>query len=163
MKKNVIIILSAVIVIAGGLGLVVVNSNSQSSEDSLHPTSSANEQEPRDASPANELDPNNYTDGAEIGERSGATDKKEVSIEVEDFIFKTTYLKIKKGTKVTWTNQGQARHDVNSADDSPHGGLASELLDNGDSYSYTFDEAGLYEYFCTPHPSQMRATVTVVE
>lgn len=110
-----------------------------------------------------ELDPNNYTDGANIGSSIDATDQTEVQIVVDDFIFETTYLKIKPGTTVTWINNGRTRHDVMSASSSPNKGLESNLLSNGEQYSFTFTEAGLYEYFCSPHPTQMRATILVEE
>jgi plastocyanin len=38
----------------------------------------------------------------------------------------------------------------------------SPLLANGDSWSYTFEEAGTYQVQCRPHP-HMRQTVHVVE
>ena len=92
-----------------------------------------------------------------------AIDGSDVKISIDDNIFKTTYLKIKKGTKVTWTNDGNLRHDVTSAESSPNKGLNSGLLSNGEAYEFTFDSTGVYEYFCTPHASEMKAVITVVD
>ena len=109
-------------------------------------------------------DRNNDThlQSANIGDTVDATNQSEVSITIDDFIFDTTVLTITEGTTVTWTNNGSAAHDVVSTDDSPVKGLRSDLLNTSESYSYTFDELGTYQYLCTPHPSQMRGTIEVV-
>jgi|GEM_PF-1659098 len=165
MNKLTGIILTVVAIV--GLGLIVLNGNNDDQNNNTQPssqnTNSNADNESESQAPENELDPNNHTEGAIIGETVDATDQGEVTVDINDFIFETTYLKIKPGTKVTWTNRGNVRHDVTSAESSPGQGLGSELLANGDSYSFTFEEPGLYEYFCTPHPSQMRATVLVEE
>jgi nitrite reductase (NO-forming) len=67
-------------------------------------------------------------------------------------------LMVTVGTLVTWTNNdpGMA-HTVTAAD----GSFDSGMLSEGDTFSYTFDSPGTFEYFCTPHP-WMRARVTVM-
>ncbi len=66
-------------------------------------------------------------------------------------------LRIKVGDSVTWTQDDPtALHTVTATD----GSFDSGFLDPGESWSYTFDEAGEFEYFCTPHP-WMRAKVIV--
>lgn len=60
------------------------------------------------------------------------------------------------GTTVTWTNEDSTMHTVTAVD----GSFDSGFFDNGDSWSYTFDEPGEYEYFCLPHP-WMRGKVIV--
>ncbi len=92
-----------------------------------------------------------------------ATDKLKVSIGIGDFFFDPTILKVKNGTTVTWTNSGMIGHDVKTDSNSPKQGPSSELLDRGDTYSFTFDEPGLYLYICSPHPTQMRGVIEVVE
>lgn len=47
-------------------------------------------------------------------------------------------------------------HTVTAVD----GSFDSELLDPGESWSYTFETPGEYEYYCLPHP-WMRARVIV--
>ncbi len=155
MNKVVIAIVAVIVVAGGAFVLTKKDDKSTQSPNSSQPTTTN--------SGTNPLDPNNYTAGADIGNTLDATDKSSVNVVIDDFIFQTTYLKIKKGTKVTWTNQGQIGHTVTSDDGSPQKGLDSQLLNNGDSYSFTFTQAGTYEYFCTPHPTQMKAVVTVVD
>lgn len=81
------------------------------------------------------------------------------SVEIKDFSFGPSNLTIKKGTTVTWTNQGSTMHTVTSDEGDT---LNSGELNKGDSYVFTFNEAGTFDYHCTPHP-QMTGTVTVTE
>jgi plastocyanin len=41
-----------------------------------------------------------------------------------------------------------------------NGAFDSGFLATGDSFSFTFDQAGEFEYYCLPHP-WMRAKVVV--
>ncbi len=83
------------------------------------------------------------------------------TVAIEDFSYQPQKIQIKKGTTVTWTNKDEARHDITP--DSPSDDFkASELLKQGESYSFTFDKVGTYTYFCSPHP-YMKGTVEVIE
>jgi nitrite reductase (NO-forming) len=57
-------------------------------------------------------------------------------------------LTVKRGTKVTWVNQDDMVHNVAAED----GSFESRLLRQGDSWSFTFNDAGTFPYLCTPHP-----------
>jgi plastocyanin len=59
---------------------------------------------------------------------------------------------------VTWVNDDSGRHTVTSKD----GAFDSGMMGKGQSFSYTFDKAGEYQYFCQPHPN-MAGTVVVTE
>ena len=64
---------------------------------------------------------------------------------------------ISVGETVTWENTDTAAHTVTSGggDDapSPDGVFDSSLMmANGPSFSYTFEEAGTYDYHCMVHP-----------
>lgn len=166
MKTAAIVI--GVIILAGGIGFVVMNNNNESepsnNTETVEQTEAENEPEAQSSEEsADNPDPNNYAAGANIGSTVDATDRSEVTITADEFLFDATFLKIKEGTKVTWVNNGNVGHDVTSASSSPKGGLGSPLLGSGETYKFTFDEAGIYEYFCTPHPTQMRGVITVVE
>ncbi len=67
-------------------------------------------------------------------------------------------LRVKVGTTVTWTNDDDQMHTVTDV----AGGFDSGFLNPGDTWSYTFETAGEFEYFCQPHP-WMRAKVIVEE
>lgn len=70
--------------------------------------------------------------------------------------FGTTTLRVKTGTTVTWTNNDQMTHTV-TADD---GSFTSGDLNYRDTYSYTFNTVGTYNYHCKYH-SNMIASVVV--
>lgn len=91
------------------------------------------------------------------------TNTQKVNISIGDFFYDPTVLTVKNGTTVTWTNNGMVGHDVVTASNSPRQGPNSKLLQTGETYSFTFDEPGLYLYICSPHSTQMRAVIEVVE
>lgn len=100
-------------------------------------------------------------EGAVFGTEVDAQNQAEVTINIDDFLYEQTVVTVSKGTTVTWVNDGQVRHDVVTADGSEIDGINSELLANGETFSHTFDTAGQFDYFCSPHPSQMRGVVVV--
>ena len=60
---------------------------------------------------------------------------------------------IEKGKQVTWVNEDSAFHSVTSGSyDYPTTLFDSGHLDPFESYSITFDESGIFDYFCTLHP-----------
>ncbi|CAF30553.1 cupredoxin domain-containing protein [Methanococcus maripaludis] len=77
---------------------------------------------------------------------------------IEDFSYKPAFVTVKVGTKVTWVQKDSVRHTVTSND----GIFDSGLLSEGISWEYTFNEVGMYNYYCIPHP-YMKGTVEVVE
>lgn len=72
--------------------------------------------------------------------------------------FSPNPVEVKVGETVTWVNDDSARHTVTSKD----GIFDSGIMGKGQSFSYAFDEAGEYPYFCEPHPN-MVGTVVVRE
>lgn len=92
---------------------------------------------------------------------ANATDTKDSSVEIKNHAYSPATITVKVGTTVTWTNQDGVRHDVvatNASADAP----SSELLARGESYSFTFNKPGTYDYYCTPHP-YMKGKVIVTE
>jgi plastocyanin len=87
--------------------------------------------------------------------RASASASKAVSI--INFAYSPAALTVNSGDSVTWTNKDKAPegHDVTGD------GLDSGLMNQGDTYSFTFDSAGSYSYICTIHPS-MTGTVKVL-
>ncbi|MRS04355.1 hypothetical protein EG832_14240 [bacterium] len=77
-------------------------------------------------------------------------------VEIEDFAYVPATITVKVGTTVTWTNKDTVRHTV-TADS---GLFDSGLFGKGESFSYTFTEAGTYSYFCIPH-TYMKGVVVV--
>ena len=81
-----------------------------------------------------------------------------VTVMVKNFAFNPATIEIAAGTTVTWTNNDAAPH---TATQEPAGsGFQSGRLNTGDSFSYTFDTPGTFDYFCEFHPN-MKGTVVV--
>ena len=78
------------------------------------------------------------------------------AVEIRDFSFQPAQIEISVGTTVTWTNYDTAAHTSTAAD----GTWNSGNLDQGQSYSFTFDRPGRYDYVCLYHPN-MKGTVVV--
>ena len=79
--------------------------------------------------------------------------------DITNFIFEN--LTISVGTTVTWTNQDRDTHTSTSGEASKADGVwDSKLLEQGEQFSTTFSQPGVFPYWCRIHPL-MRATVTV--
>ncbi len=61
---------------------------------------------------------------------------------------------VAKGASVTWSNDDSAAHTVTSGTPSggPDGLFDSSIFMAGNSFEFTFDDAGTYDYFCMVHP-----------
>ena len=79
------------------------------------------------------------------------------SVTMGDLFFSPSSVTVAVGDTVTWRNTGQAPHNA-TADD---GSFKTPNLNNGQSASETFDQAGTFSYICTIHP-QMKGTVRVL-
>jgi plastocyanin len=83
----------------------------------------------------------------------------DVAADIVDFTLPD--LTVQPGTTVTWTNQDGVPHTSTSGvPGSPDGLWDSSPLSSGDSFSFTFEQPGEFQYFCQIHTS-MRGTVTV--
>ncbi len=68
---------------------------------------------------------------------------------IQDFAFSPSFITVPGGMEVVWENQDGTTHTVTSKDDV----FDSGNIADGESFSYTFDQKGTYEYYCTIHPS----------
>lgn len=148
MNKNLLGIIITVVALAG-VGVVVA---ANQKDDKPATTSTAQPAATEDTNPFTK----DKTDMSSSEVQSGT-----VAMDIKDFAFSKESIKIKKGTKVVWTNQDSAKHDVTPDSESP-AFKASELLAKGEAYEFTFDTVGTYSYKCSPHP-YMKASVEVVE
>ena len=68
--------------------------------------------------------------------------------------YKPLNLEISSGTVVSWINQDNVEHTVQSQDES--GNLSeffhSSIIGTGETFEFTFEEMGVYNYFCSFHP-----------
>jgi plastocyanin len=77
-------------------------------------------------------------------------------IVMKNFDYSPMMLTVKAGTMVTWKNLDGEPHTIVGLD----GAFRSGALDQGDTFSHTFDKPGIYEYICSIHP-KMRAEIVV--
>ena len=83
-------------------------------------------------------------------------DEDNVQVFIESSGFEPATLNIPVGTTVTWTNHDDVAHTVFNEDKV----FISEMLDNGEKFSYEFHKAGSYQYHCSIH-SKMTGVVNV--
>jgi plastocyanin len=88
--------------------------------------------------------------------RPPAAPAADVQVKVDNFSFMPADLKVPVGTKVTWVNRDDVPHTVVSND----GKFSSPALETDEQFSFTFNAAGTYEYYCSVHP-KMTAKVIV--
>lgn len=96
------------------------------------------------------------TDG---GASSGVTE-----VTVKSNVFEPKDVTIKKGEKIRWKWAGGSHNVVSGASCTEDGKFKSgaPTAASGTTFEHTFDAAGKFEYFCTPHCSMgMTGTVTV--
>ncbi len=84
-------------------------------------------------------------------------------VQMLTYSFLPSTLNVKVGATVTWINNDEAEHTVTTKDkmlDSPR--LKTINVKPGDSFTFKFEKAGTYKYFCAVHPA-MKAKVVVSE
>ena len=68
---------------------------------------------------------------------------------------------IEVGDTVTWNWYSGGSHNVKSKESATES-FESSYFGNGGTYSKTFNSVGSNDYVCSPHPSSMFGTITVV-
>jgi len=91
--------------------------------------------------------------GQKTEPQPSTTDK----VDIVGFAFDPASIAITKGTTVTWTNKDSAQHTVTEI---KINGFSSETLNQGQTYTHTFNETGTFEYQCHLHTS-MKGKVIV--
>lgn len=98
------------------------------------------------------------------GGTDAATPPTTNSVVVKSNSFAPASLTVKVGDTVTWTWQG-GNHDVVSGPNCTADGTFKSALQSamGTTFTHTFDKAGSFEYFCTPHCASagMKGTIVV--
>jgi plastocyanin len=87
----------------------------------------------------------------------------EAEVEMEDFQFNPKTLVITIGTTVKWGNRDEVIHTTTSDNDVWDSGSVAE----GEEFSFTFTEPGIYPYYCIPHGAPggtgMAGTIIVLQ
>ena len=87
---------------------------------------------------------------------AGLSTSTEATARIEDCAFQPSVTYIEPGDTVTWRNDDVLGHTVTGA----NGSWGDETnLDKGDTVSFTFEEEGVFPYYCAYHPSMVGAVV----
>jgi plastocyanin len=81
---------------------------------------------------------------------------QEIEIRIDYFSFIPHDITVARGATVTWVNLDDAEHTVTSTDKS----FKSKILGTDDRFSFVFNKAGTFEYYCSIHP-KMTAKIIV--
>lgn len=87
---------------------------------------------------------------------SGATSTTAVvvSVSIHNFAFQPQSITIHQGDTVVWTNNDSVGHQIVG------GPINGPVISNGQTYSFTFNTTGTFDYHCAIHPS-MTGTIVV--
>lgn len=72
-------------------------------------------------------------------------------VRVDNFSFGPETLTVPANSTVTWVNKDDVPHVIASND----GLFKSKALDTDDKFSFTFNKAGTYSYYCSIHPKMV--------
>jgi amicyanin len=87
---------------------------------------------------------------------SASPETATTEVTISDFAFHPASVTVKPGSTVNWTEEDADVHNVKFSG----GGVTSPVLRKGETFSHTFNAAGVYPYICSIHP-YMHGTVVV--
>ena len=70
----------------------------------------------------------------------------ENTVLIQDYKYQPAEITIQSGETVTWINKDSVRHTATGDT------FDSGLFGKDESFQQTFEEAGTFDYICTPHP-----------
>ena len=79
-----------------------------------------------------------------------APSAKTINISIINFTFNPGVISINRGDTIIWTNNDSVPHQIKGDNLSNLGG---QVMSNGQTYSYTFNDTGTFAYHCNIHPS----------
>lgn len=102
------------------------------------------------------------------GEAVDKTDQSRVDVVVGErgngsfYAFGPPAINVARGTTVAWKWSGKGgAHNVVAEDGTFNSGAA--VISSDKVFEHTFEESGLYRYFCTPHKANGMKGVVIVE
>lgn len=91
-----------------------------------------------------------------------AEGETEADVVMQDISFQPQEITVEPGTTVTWQNEDNFGHTVTAGTRGTPTDLFDASVSGGETFSFTFEEAGTYEYFCSIHDG-MNGVVVVGE
>ena len=71
-----------------------------------------------------------------------------VEVKIDNFTFAPNTIRVRAGTRITWTNRDDIPHTVVEEGKI----FKSKVLDTDEMYTYTPTTPGTYRYYCSIHP-----------
>lgn len=90
--------------------------------------------------------------------------QKSVTIRLSQIAFAPKQVRVSPGTTVTWINDDEVSHYVNTDPHAAHTyypAQNSRELKKGERYTLTFSTPGVYPYHCSAHAASMVGTIVV--
>jgi plastocyanin len=87
-----------------------------------------------------------------------ASQGENVTVDITNSVYVQKDVTVTPGTTVVWVNHDEDEHTVTSSSEPRV--LDSGIFEQNETFEFTFDEEGSYEYFCEVH-DWMQGTVTV--
>jgi plastocyanin len=91
------------------------------------------------------------SDSAEAPPDAEVLEGDQVEIQAIDNSFQPEAGQIAAGTEVTFVNAGRNDHNVIPEDEDADWRVEADAFGPGDEASFTFDEPGVYRYYCSIH------------
>jgi plastocyanin len=91
--------------------------------------------------------------GQDVPEDVVAVDTDPAPVAALDNTFRPENIEVPAGTEVVWTNRGRNEHNVLPVEGDDWG-VEVDAFQPGDTYSRTFDEPGVYRYYCSLHGTE---------
>ena len=148
MNKGVLII--GIVLVAGIISLFMFAGNSNSNTDLNQETQQETNQETSQEQETTSQDTQEQT-------QPENPEPLIIEINIQNFNYSPKEITISQGDTIIWTNLDSPAHTVTSDSGSE---LSSGLLSKDETYSHTFNEVGIFDYHCAPHP-YMKGTVIV--
>ncbi|MBU1670037.1 MAG: copper resistance protein CopC [Actinobacteria bacterium] len=106
-------------------------------------------------------------DPAMLADYEDLQGRSQVTIRMTGLAFLPRLAVVSPGTTITWVNEEQAAHFVNTETHPEHTyvpEMNSKELKQGESFSVTLETPGQYDYHCSAHyPQGMKGSIVVAE
>jgi plastocyanin len=79
--------------------------------------------------------------------------------EPDDAVFRPGTITVRSGTTITWVNNDLSVHTATYGEQRDPDSFDSQLMSPGEEYSFTFEGAGTYGYFCQLHPNMTGSVI----
>ena len=161
MKKIIVILIVLVVIILGAFYFLNSSKTAQPSTSLTNTQMPTSMNNPTQVPPASTNTTNNSAAPMQqvqtLPTKLAPRKLQTFNISIMNFAFNPNTLNIIKGDTVVWTNNDSVPHQVKGDTLSA---LSAPVMSNGQTYSFTFNEAGTFTYHCAIHPS-MTASITV--